>query len=408
MPDNKQRKHLVGWLLYDFANSSFAVIIVAFVFAVYFKEVVAQNLPIGDWYWSLAIAISMSVVAVLNPILGAAADVRSNKKSFLLFFTFLCIVSTALLYFATEGMILYAMLIFILANIGYQTSLGFYDAFLPEIAEEQEYTKISSLGYAVGYAGSLISVLLVFPFKEEPRITFLASAIIFFLFSLPMFLFLKERKNVETLHTTPLQNIFRLGFQGVQTTFRNISQYNNLKNYLFSFFIFSDGVNTIIFFSGIYAQSTLQFSLEELAYFFILVQITALVGSLAFGKLADVFGTKKTLSFNLLAWCCICVAMYFIQEKNTFFIIGGIAGVFLGSTQALSRSIMSSLTPENKRAELFGFYGLFDKTSTILGPLAFGSISYFSGSERFAALSLSAFFIVGVFLLQKVNVSQNV
>ncbi|MBS4029507.1 MAG: MFS transporter [Ignavibacteriales bacterium] len=403
----KSRKQIWSWALYDFGNSSFAVIIVAFVFAVYFKKVVAQDLPIGDWYWSLAISISMTIVAILNPILGAAADNRSNKKSFLLFFTLLSVVATSLLYFATEGMILYAMFVFIIANIGFQVGLGFYDAFLPEISDEKDFNKISSFGYAVGYAGSLISVLLVLPLKDEPRITFLVSAIIFLIFSLPLFFFL-----VETRHGVSLQqqkeNIFRIGFHRVKTTFQNVSQYRNLKNFLLSFFIYSDGVNTIIFFSGIYAQSTLKFSMEELAYFFILVQFTALVGSLLFGKLADKFGTKKTLSFNLFSWLCICVSMYFIQEKNTFFIIGGVAGMFLGSTQAISRSIMSSLTPNEKRAEFFGFYGLFDKTSTILGPLAFGAISYFSGSERFAALSLGIFFIVGVFLLQKVNLSPKI
>jgi UMF1 family MFS transporter len=405
MSDNNQRKRLASWLLYDFANSSFAVIVVAFVFAVYFKKIVAQDLPIGDWYWSLAIAISMSVVAILNPIFGAAADVHSNKKSFLLFFTALCVIATSLLYFAKEGMILYAMVVFIIANIGYQMCLGFYDAFLPEIAEEKEFNKISSLGYAVGYAGSLMSVLLVLPLKEEPRLAFLASAIIFFLFSIPLLLYLKERKQVSQETTG---NIFSVGIHRVRETFQHISQFNELKKFLLSFFIYSDGVNTIIFFSGIYAQSTLQFSIEELAYFFILVQLTALLGALLFGKLADSFGTKQTLSFNLIAWLGITIAMYFIYEKNIFFVIGGIAGMFLGSTQALSRSIMSSLAPEEKRAELFGFYGLFDKTSTILGPLAFGAISYLSGSERFAALSLGTFFIVGIFLLQKVHLSRKV
>ena len=194
MADNDNKKQVWSWALFDFANSSFAVIIVAFVFAVYFKKVVAQDLPIGDWYWSLAIAISMTIVAILNPILGAVADFHSNKKSFLLFFTLLSIVATSLLYFSKEGMIFYAMVVFIVANIGFQIGLGFYDAFLPEIAEEKDFNRISSLGYAVGYAGSFLSVLIVLPLKGEPRITFLVTSIMFFLFSLPLFLFLKERK----------------------------------------------------------------------------------------------------------------------------------------------------------------------------------------------------------------------
>jgi len=405
MADNDNKKQVWSWALFDFANSSFAVIIVAFVFAVYFKKVVAQDLPIGDWYWSLAIAISMTIVAILNPILGAVADFHSNKKSFLLFFTLLSIVATSLLYFSKEGMIFYAMVVFIVANIGFQIGLGFYDAFLPEIAEEKDFNRISSLGYAVGYAGSFLSVLIVLPLKGEPRITFLVTSIMFFLFSLPLFLFLKERK--QSIEQTQ-ESFFLIGLHRVRSTLKNISQYSNLKNFLLSYFIYIDGMNTIIFFSGIFAQSTLKFSIEELAYFFILVQLTALIGSLLFGKLANTFGTKQTLSFNLCAWLIICVVMYFIQTKMMFFIIGSVAGLFLGSTQAISRSIMSSLTPQEKKAELFGFYALFDKTATILGPIAFGAISFLSGSERFAALSIGTFFIVGAFLLQKVNLAPKI
>jgi UMF1 family MFS transporter len=179
------------WTLFDFANSSFATIIVAFVYAVYFTGVVAMNHPAADFYWSSSINISMIIVAVLSPVLGASADYYSSKKKYLLVFTMLCVVSTGLLYLIVEGMILWGMILFILANIGFQAGLGFYDAYIKEISEPENYNKVSSAGYAIGYLGSLFSLAVVLVLKEEPRLTFLACAILFFIFSMPFFFFIK-------------------------------------------------------------------------------------------------------------------------------------------------------------------------------------------------------------------------
>src|SRR5512136_2387241 len=149
----KNKQQVFVWTLYDFANSSYAVIVVAFVFAVYFTDVIAQKQPIGDFYWSLGINASMIISAVLNPVCGALADRTSNKKLFLLFFTLLCIVPTALMYFTGQGTILFGLMLFVISNIGFQTSLTFYDAFISDMVEEKDYNRLSSLGYAVGYVG---------------------------------------------------------------------------------------------------------------------------------------------------------------------------------------------------------------------------------------------------------------
>jgi UMF1 family MFS transporter len=388
--------------MYDFANSSFAVIIVAFVFAVYFKKVVAGNAPVGDLYWAISINISMLIVALLNPILGAAADIYSNKKTFLIFFTLLSVTATSLLYFTGEGTLVYAMGIFILANIGFQTALSFYDAFLPELVSPAEYNTISARGYALGYVGSLVAVLIVLPMKETPRLTFLVTAGMFFLFSLPAFFFLQEKKRSPVIVPG---NFFSVGVRRVLTTLSRIREYAVLRNFLIAYFVYIDGVNTIIFFAGNFAQSTLHFSLEELAYFFIIVQITAMFGALLFGKIADRTGTKQTLLAILCGWLLVTVAMFLIADKFTFFLIGSGAGLFLGSSQALSRSIMSLLTPEDHRAEFFGFYALFEKTATILGPLVFGIISALTANQRIASLALGLFFLAGIFLLQKIPLS---
>jgi len=392
------------WTLFDFANSTFAVIVVAFVFAVYFKKVVAMDMPIADFYWSTSINISMIIVAVLSPVLGAAADYYNNKKKFLFFFTLLSVIATGMLFFVGKGMIAEGMLLFILANIGFQAGLGFYDAFIKEISEPQNYNKVSSAGYAIGYLGSLLSLAAVFLLQNEPRITFLVCSVLYLIFSLPIFLFIQDKK---TLHPeNGKQHLFdfiKIGIKRTADTFKHIKEYKNLRKFLLSYFLYIDGVNTVIFFSAIYAQTTLGFTILELVIFFVIVQITALIGSYLFGYLADKFGTKKILGLTILGWVILTLAVFLSQGKTSFMIIGVFAGFFLGSSQALSRSFMSALISDDKKTEFFGFYSLFEKTSTILGPFTFGIISWLTGDQRLAILSISIFFLSGYLLLRKVR-----
>jgi MFS transporter, UMF1 family len=398
-------KEVFNWSLFDFANSTFATIVVAFVFAIYFKKVVAFNEPIADFYWSMAINISMIIVAVLSPVLGAAADHRDNKKKYLVFFTFLCIITTGLLYFVTEGMIIAGVILFILANIGFQAGLGFYDAFIKEISSPGNYNKVSSLGYAIGYLGSLASLAAVIVLQDTPRLTFIACAVMFLFFSLPMFLFVKEKK----LSTKVMQagNFLKIGLKRTADTLKHIKHYKNIRNFLIAYFLYIDGVNTIIFFSANYAQTTLEFTIPDLILFFIIVQVTALAGSFLFGWIADKMGTKKTISFIIICWAVLTLMVFLAESKLIFLVIGAFAGTFLGSSQALSRSFMSSITPDDKKTEFFGFYSLFEKTSTILGPLTFGLVSWLTGNQRYAVISILLFFIIGYFAFRKVEENKN-
>lgn len=400
----KNKRQVFYWSLFDFANSSYATIIVAFVFAVYFKNIISSGRPISDFYWSLGINISMISTAIINPILGAIADRSSTKKKFLAFFSALCIAGTALMYYTGEGTIALALILFVLSNIGFQAGMTFYDAFIPEMVEEKYYNKVSGIGYAVGYIGSLLSVVLVFPLKDNPNLLFVVTACIFTIFSLPLFLFLKEEK---IKYEKPIEGYIRFGIEKVSTTIKNIKSYNNLKNFLLSFFFYIDAVNTIIFFAGIYASTTLGFSITELAIFFIVVQITALIGSLLFGFIGDNIGILRSIVITLIFWCLITIFVFITNDKNSFFIIGGFAGLFLGSTQALSRTMMSKLVPFKSKTEFFGFYALLDKTSTLLGPLTFGLVSWLTGSQKFAVLSVGVFFVVGMLLLKRVKENAN-
>jgi UMF1 family MFS transporter len=398
---SKKYLQVFYWSLFDFANTSFSITIVTFVYAVYFKETVAGNQPIGDFYWSLGTGISMFIVAIISPFLGAIADHSAGKKRFLLFFTLLCILSTAGLYFIGSGDIVEGLILFILANIGFEAGLVFYDSFLPEISDEKNYGRTSGFGFAMGYIGSFASLVIIYPLvtNDLVKYSFPASALFFLVFSLPLFLFLPDTKK----YVERTKSYFKIGLERIVFTITHLKNYKNLALFLVAFFFYIEGVNTAIYFSGNYAKSTLNFSFTELTLFFMIAQTTAVAGSIIFGVIADSIGQKKTIYITLIIWFIVIFTASIIQSKFGFFIVGCIAGLGMGSTQSVSRSLMSKLTPPDKKTEFFGFYSFFGKSSAIFGPLVFGIISWQTGSQRIAILSMGLFFTVGMILLSKVK-----
>lgn len=413
------------WSLFDFANTSYSIIVVTFIYAVYFKQTVAEGKPIGDFYWSLGTSISMLITAIISPVLGAIADYSAGKKRFLLFFTLVCIVSTSLLYFVNQGNILSGLILFILANIGFEAGLVFYDSFLPEITKPKNYGRVSGYGFAMGYLGSFTTLAIIYPFIQRQMIReiFPLSALIFLIFAIPLFVFIKDsRKEVIKENS-----FFKIGFRRVINTITNLKSYKNLALFLLSFFFFIEGVNTVIYFSGNYASSTLKFSFQELIVFFIIVQTTAILGSLIFGVIADSYGTKKSLIISLIIWLFTILLAFQTSEKesflvilisknfsldsdtvvhSSFYLIGLLAGSVMGATQSTSRSMMSKLTPFDRKTEFFGFYSFFGKSSAIVGPLIFGLVSYLTGTQKYAILSICIFFIVGLIILTFVKDNQ--
>lgn len=415
---DKEKFKVFIWTLFDFANTSYSIVVVTFLFAVYFKQTIASGQPIGDLYWSIGTSLSMLITAIISPILGAIADYSAGKKRFLLFFTLICIISTALLYFLNEGSIFIALMLFIIANIGFEAGLVFYDSFLPEITSPKNYGRVSGYGFAMGYLGSLTTLAVVFPLIKNEMIkeTFPISALIFMIFAIPIFIFLKDTRK-EVVRD---QSYFSIGFGRVFNTITHLKNYKNLVLFLLAYFFFIEGVNTVIYFSGNYASTTLKFTMEELILFFIIVQTTAIIGSLMFGVFADSFGQKKSLVLSLFIWIftiliafitsnhesglMIKLSKLFSIEPNelarlSFYFVGLLAGSVMGATQSTSRSFMSKLTPFDKKTEFFGFYSLFGKSSAILGPLVFGYVSYLTGEQRIAILTICIFFIAGLILL---------
>ncbi len=419
---DSEKGRIFIWTLFDFANTSYSIVVVTFLFAVYFKQQVVGGKPIGDFYWSIGTSVSMFVTAIISPILGAVADYNAGKKRFLLFFTLACIAATSLLYFIGQGDIFYALVLFIIANVGFEAGLVFYDSFLPEITSPKNYGRVSGYGYAMGYLGSLTTLALVIPFIFSKMIkeTFPLAALVFLVFALPLFIFLKEKRNKPEIK----QNAVIIGIKRVIITIKNLKNYRNLSMFLLAFFFYIEGVNTVIFFSGNYATTTLKFSMEQLIFFFIIVQSTAIIGAIVFGLIADSYGQKKSLILSLLIWIFTIIVAFVTSDLNgsvaiklsllfgtdvhnfavySFYIVGLLAGSVMGATQSTSRSLMSKLIPIDKKTEFFGFFSFFGKSSAILGPLVFGYVSYITGDQRLAIMTIAIFFVIGLFILRFVK-----
>lgn len=397
----KEKGRVFVWTLFDFANTSFSIIVVTFLYAVYFKKTVASSESIGDLYWSISTSIAMLITAFIAPVLGAIADYSAGKKRFLLFFTLLCILGTASLYFIGPGQIFWGIFVFVLANIGFEAGLVFYDAFLTELTSPKNYGRVSGYGFGMGYLGSLATLAIVYPFIQAEMIkeTFPVAALFFLIFSLPIFFFLKEKRPV----VVRTESFVKIGFSRVWGTITHLKNYRNLLTFLIAFFFYIEGVNTVIFFSGNYASTTLGFSDTDLLIFFLTVQTTAIIGSVILGIVADKIGQKRTIIITLFMWLAAVVMAYFVTDEFGFYIVGFIAGAAMGSCQSVSRSLMSKLIPSERKTEFFGFYSFFGKSSAIIGPLTFGLVSYLTGSQRIAIISIAFFFIVGLLILTKVK-----
>lgn len=395
------KKKVFIWTLFDFANTSFSIVVVTFLYAVYFKKVVAEGKAIGDLYWSIGTSLAMIITAIISPVLGAIADYSAGKKRFLLFFTLLCIAATASLFFVGEGSVILGIILFVLANIGFEAGQVFYDSFLPEITEPKNFGRVSGYGFAMGYLGSLATLAIIFPFiqAEMIRESFPVAALFFLIFAIPLFIYLKDNRKRKSESIS----YFKIGISRVWNTISHLKHYKNLATFLLAYFCYIEGVNTIIFFSGNYASTTLGFTDTELLIFFLTVQTTAIVGSVVLGILADSIGQKKTIIITLIMWLITVLIAYSVHDKNNFYIVGLIAGAAMGSSQSTSRSLMSKLTPPDKKTEFFGFYSFFGKSSAIIGPLVFGFVSFLSGDQRLAIFSIGLFFLVGLLILLKVN-----
>ena len=404
----KEKGRIISWSFFDFANTAFSVIIVTVIYSKYFTNNVAGG---TRWLWGLSVSISMVIAAMLSPPMGAIADVSRNRKRFLLLFTLVSIICTALMFFVQKGDILLGMILFIVANVGFEAGLVFYDAFLPNLTSKKNYGRVSGYGFAMGYVGALVVLLIVMvllPDQSAPnyyfyiRLSFVVAALFFLFFSIPLFVFVSEPKIDNPLKKGVIKSGIRKSYGTLKALFiRN--EYPSIKKFLLAFFLYNDAIITIIAFASIFATNILKMSDAEIIYFFVIVQSTAVAGSFIFGIVSDHIGPKKTITITILIWLVVIIGAYLVSTVEEFYIVGLLAGLSIGSSQSCSRSLMALLTPKEREAEFFGFYdGLFGKSSAVVGPLFYGIISDIS-NERIAALAIGLFFLTGLIILQKVK-----
>ena len=395
------RKRIAAWVLYDFANSVYPVVILGPVFSVfYIEDVVGNSEGLGDQWWGYAMSASVLFVAFSSPLLGSIADLAGVRKRMLLLYTHVCVVSVALFVTIEPGMILWGFALAVVANIGFEGALVYYNAYLPEIAPRESRGFVSGLGFGIGYAGSIAGLLIAYLTAEQYHLTWLSVAAFFALFSIPTFLFLPRDRSADR---TVLQAAVD-GITGFRRIVGEVLRERELRRFLLAFCFESDGVLTVIVFASSFAAKTLSFESGELILLFLVVQVAALLAALALAKATDRLGPRRVITMTLVLWIAIVVSAYFVQSKTVFFAIGALAGIGLGTIQSASRALMSVLIPDGKEAEMFGLYALCGKSSSWIGPLVFGKLSFaLGGNQRVAILVIAAFFIVGLLLLQRVK-----
>jgi len=406
----KNKKEVISWSLYDFANQPFTTIIVTFVYGAFFTSVIASDEKTGTLLWTSAIAITAVVVSLLSPILGALADKGGYRKFFLISFTWICAIFSILLYFPKAGDVYFALSLFIVANIAFEMGSVFCNSYLPDLSERKNIGKISGFAWGLGFVGGLSALflsLMLFPNldSEGIRSINILVGVWFLIFSIPTFLFIKDRKSekLQKHHITD-------SFKSIKNTFKEVVKYKIILQFLIARLFFNDGLITIFSLGGIYAVDTLNFTFDEVMMLGIVLNIAAGVGSFVFGYLEDLIGVRKVINISLLVLIFATLLAYFAPEttnpKQMFWVAGVLIGLMVGPNQSCSRSFMSRLTPKEKQNEFFGFFALTGKATSFLGPLLFGFITL-KYSQQIALWVVIVFFIIGLFLFNRIQFKED-
>lgn len=414
--DNK-KKTIYAWALYDWGNSAFATVILAAVLPIFYKDVAGVNLPgnLATSYWGYTQTVAMLIIAFISPILGAAADYSDSKKSFLKFFVFIGVTGTALLYFVNQGNYILASLFFILGNIGFSGANVFYDGFLTDISDHKSIDSISTLGYAAGYlGGGLILALNLFMISKPSffgirsvtsatQISFLSVAFWWFLFSLPAFKYLPDAK--KEVPKLKFKKYTEMAFARIKNTFIHVRRYRELWKFLLAFWLYNDGIGTIIRMATIYGREV-GIGQSDLIGALLLTQFVGIPFALLFGKIAGWISAKRGIYITLTIYTLITFYGYFLDSALDFWILAGIVGMVQGGAQALSRSLYGAMVPEDKSAEFFGFFGVSSKFAAVIGPTVFAYTAQITGSSRNGIAVVAFFFIIGMLLLSRVDVEK--
>ncbi len=422
MVDKLKKRAVFAWTMYDWANSAFVTTIGAAILPIYFSDYIKLNDSLASW--GLLVSIGSLIVAVISPVLGAIADFRGAKKKFMAFFVVLGIIPTALLYIVEQpDQWLLAALFYILGTVGFAGSIVFYDALLPHVAGPDEIDQVSSRGYAMGYIGGglllAINVAMIFlgprllpgmsnadATKLMMRLSLASVAVWWAVFSIPIFRQVPEPvRKIEKDEEG--KNVWKVGFRRFFNALRHIRNFRDLFIFLLAFFIYSNGIGTIIYMAVAFGNN-LGFGSLVLIGTLLMVQFVGAPFAILFGNLPKKIGIKNSIYISLGVYTLISILGYFMTKEIHFILLGlGVASV-QGGSQALSRSLMGKLMPNSKSAEFYGFFSVSEKFNSIIGPALFSAITLLTGNGRWAILSLVIFFIAGMLILSKVDVDRGI
>lgn len=407
---------LWGWRLYDWANSPFPTVIITFVFSAYYAQAVAENPTEGTAWWSGALTISALLIALLSPPLGAIADQTGRRKPWLGAATAVAAITAGCLWFVAPdpGWLLAGAALVVIANVGFEIGMVFYNAMLPDLAPPSRVGRISGQAWALGYAGGLtclVVALFVFvqadpaPFgldkgqAEHVRAVALLVAIWIAVFSIPTFILTPDRRATGK----PMGVAARDGIRQLIQTIRNVRRHREIAKYLAARLFYVDGMNTLFAFGGVYAAGTFGMSVEEIIMFGIALNVAAGVGAWGFGVIDDRIGPKKVVLIAILGMLCAATPLLFVEGKTAFWIFALPLGLFFGPAQTASRSLMARMTPDGMATEMFGLFALSGKATAFIGPFLVGTVTAVSGSQRIGMATIAILLVLGGLLLLTVK-----
>ena len=413
------RSELRAWAMYDWANSAFQSTVITAVFPPFFSAVAAAGLPapIATARFAWATTIAVTITAVMGPILGAIADYRAIKKRMLAVFVGIGVITTMMMGTIGRGDWEYAALLFMIANIAIASSFVFYDSLLPHIAAPEEMDRVSTAGYAVGYLGggvllviNLLWILMPGSFGIPDSVTgiklsFVSVGVWWLVFSIPLFRRVPEPARMLEADETANENPVRAAFVRVRETFQELRGYRQAFLMLVAFLLYNDGIQTIIRMAAIYGA---EIGIDQTSQIeaFVVVQFVGIPFSFLFGALAGRIGAKAGIFLALVVYTGISVLGYFMTSAWQFFALAFLVGTVQGGSQALSRSLFARMIPKHKSSEYFGFFSVFEKFAGIAGPALFAASVSIFGSSRAAVLSVILFFICGGLILTRVDVAE--
>ncbi|WP_375593108.1 MFS transporter [Algihabitans albus] len=411
-PEGADRRGIIAWCLYDWANSAFPTVIVTFVFAAYVTNVIAETPEIGTGQWGLAMGLSGLVIALLSPVLGAIADQNGRRKPWIAVLSLICVAVGGLLWTVepTAGALVWALLLVAAANVSFEIATVFYNAMLPEVAPRGKMGRISGWAWGAGYAGGLACLaacLVLFVQPEVPlfgldkeayehvRATGPFVGLWFLIFALPMFLLTPDRPGSGK----PTGELVRAGLKTLWETLRKLPRYGSILRFLIARMFYTDGLNTLFAFGGIYAAGSFGMSFDEILIFGILLNVTAGLGAVGFAWIDDWLGPKRTVLISVACLIVLGAAILLVESKLWFYVLGCAIGIFIGPAQSASRTLMARLAPAEVRTEMFGLYALSGKVTAWMGPILVGFVTVQADSQRWGMATILVLFIAGALLL---------